>query len=378
MTLIYLIAGEASGDILGGRLMSALRAARPDLAFAGIGGPAMQALGLNSLFAMNELALMGLAEILPKILRLHVLIRQTIEDIAARKPDMVVTIDSPGFCLRILDALRGSPIRRVHYVAPQVWAWRENRVKSYPGLWDELLCLLPFEPAFFARHGIQARFVGHPVLESGADRGDAARFAAQFNMPASALPLLVMPGSRRSELARLMPVFGETIHMLHETLPALVPILAAAPNIADEATAMAQTWPVTPLIVSAPATRYDAFAAARAALTKSGTSTLELALAGVPMIVAYKVNPLTALMARRLIKVPYASIVNLLSNAPILPEFIQQDCNAPALARSLMTLLDGGPAAQTQKAAMKTVLDSLQAPQGSPSQAAAASILALL
>ena len=176
MTLVYLLAGEQSGDVLGGRLMAALRAADPSLRFAGVGGPRMEAEGLAPLFPMRELAVMGLVEILPRIRRLSRLLREAERDIRARRPDVLVTIDSPGFNLRLLKRLRGAGLKRVHYVAPQVWAWREHRVREFPGLWDSLMCLLPFEVAFFAGHGVPAEFVGHPVLESGADRGDAARF----------------------------------------------------------------------------------------------------------------------------------------------------------------------------------------------------------
>src|SRR5487761_2399784 len=197
MPLIYLIAGEASGDVLGSRLMHAIAAQRPAMRFAGIGGEAMARAGLTSLFPIRDLALMGLLEVLPKLRRLRARLAQTTADIAARRPDVVVTIDSPGFTLRVLRAVAPFGIPRVHYVAPQVWAWRESRVRHYPGLWDRLLCLLPFEPDFFARHALPATFVGHPVLESGADQGDAARFRARHDLPADARILIVMPGSRR-------------------------------------------------------------------------------------------------------------------------------------------------------------------------------------
>ena len=205
MPLIYLIAGEASGDVLGARLMRAIAARRPDAAFAGIGGEAMTADGLTSLFPMRDLALMGLLEVLPRLRQLKARLAQTTADIAARRPAVVVTIDSPGFTLRVLRAVAGLGIPRAHYVAPQVWAWREGRVKHYPGLWDRLLCLLPFEPAFFARHNLPATFVGHPVLESGADTGDAARFRARHAVAPDATALILMPGSRRTEVSRLLP-----------------------------------------------------------------------------------------------------------------------------------------------------------------------------
>src|SRR4051794_25868494 len=225
MTLIYLIAGEPSGDVLGARLIAALRARRPALAVAGIGGEAMQAQGLASLFPMRDLALMGLVEVLPRLRHLRRRLQQTVADIAARRPDVVVTIDSPGFTLRVLKAIKPLGVKRAHYVAPQAWAWRESRVRHYPGLWDQLLCLLPFEPAFFARHGLPAKFVGHPVLESGADRGDAARLRTTYAIDAAARVVTLMPGSRRTEVTRLLPILGATLRQLPDVAP-VVPVAA--------------------------------------------------------------------------------------------------------------------------------------------------------
>ena len=228
MPLIYLIAGESSGDALGARLMAALRARRPDLAFAGIGGEAMTAQGFASLFPLHDLALMGLLEVLPRLAHLRRRLGQTVADIAARRPAVVVTIDSPGFTLRVLRAIQPFGVKRAHYVAPQVWAWREGRVKHYPGLWDQLLCLLPFEPAFFARHGLPATFVGHPVLESGADRGDAARFRAAHGIDAEARIVTVMPGSRRTEVSRLLPILEASL----QRLPGIRPVVPVAAPVA--------------------------------------------------------------------------------------------------------------------------------------------------
>ena len=208
MTLIYLVAGEPSGYVLGGRLMADLNAARPDLTFAGIGGPHMLEQGLSSLFPMRELAVLGLLEVLPKLHRLRGLLHQAAADIAARQPAVLVTIDSPGFTLRLLRLAAPTGIKRVHYVAPQVWAWREGRVKHFPGLWDRLLCLLPFEVGFYARHGLAAQFVGHPVLESGAGAAatpPASRAAYSACCPPMPRVLALLPGSRRGEVRRLLP-----------------------------------------------------------------------------------------------------------------------------------------------------------------------------
>ena len=378
MTLVYLLAGEHSGDVLGARLMAALRAARPGLAFAGIGGPRMAAEGLASLFPMHELAVMGLLEVLPRLLRLRRLMAAAVADIETRRPDILVTIDSPGFALRLLRRLRGRGIARVHYVAPQVWAWRESRVRDFPGLWDRLLCLLPFEEAFFARHGLPARFVGHPVLESGADAGDAARFRAAHGLGPDARVLVLMPGSRRSEAPRLLPVFGATVALLARRFPSLIPVVPTAAVVAGTVAAATASWPVRPVIVTDLADKHDAYAAASAALTKSGTSTLELALAGVPMAVTYRVNPLTGAIARRLIRVPHVAMVNLLAGRAVVPELLQQECRPARLAETVARLIGDGAAASAQRAAFGDIMASLAPPHGSPSAAAAAEVLAVL
>ena len=247
-------------------------------------------------------------------------------------PDVLVTIDSPGFTLRVLRALQPTTLKRAHYVAPQVWAWRERRVKHYPGLWDELLCLLPFEPAFFARHGLPARFVGHPVLESGAETGNAARFRARHCDP-----------GRREDPDR---------HAGQPPDRGVPP--AADPGGNDPPAAGAAwcrscrwpgrsrrscgsepaSWPIRPILVADTEDKHDAFAASAAALTKSGTSTLELALAKVPMLVTYRVNPVSHQIAKRMIKIQYASILNLLLDRPVVPELLQLKAGPTASRRT--------------------------------------------
>ncbi len=375
MPLIYLLAGEHSGDVLGARLMAALRAARPDLDFAGIGGPRMAALGFSSLFPMHELAVMGLVEIVPRLWRLRRRMAETVADIAARRPAIVVTIDSPGFALRLLRRIAPLGVKRVHYVAPQVWAWRESRVRHFPGLWDRLLCLLPFEPDYFARFGLDARFVGHPVLESGADQGNGARFRAAHGIAADAPLVILMPGSRPSEAGRLLPVYGQTVALLAARFPNLVPVVPAAGAVAQAVARAAADWPIKPLVVSEIAGKHDAFAAASAALTKSGTSTLELALAAVPMAVTYRVNALTAMIARRLIRVPHVAMVNLLAGREVVPELLQENCSPERLAATVAGLITTPALAAAQREAFRAVLATLRPPAGLPSEAAAAAVL---
>jgi lipid-A-disaccharide synthase len=372
------MAGEASGDVLGARLILALRDRRPDLHFAGIGGPGMAQAGLDSLFPMRDLAFMGLAEILPRLRSLNRRLTEAVADIEARRPDLVVTIDSPGFALRLLRRIKPLGLKRIHYVGPQVWAWREHRVRDYPGLWDRLLCLLPFEVDFFARHGLPAVFVGHPVLQSGADQGNAARFRARHGLAADAPILVLMPGSRRTEAPRLMPVFGRTIALLRARFPDLVPVIPSSPAVAEIVFHHASRWTVQPLIVTDIEDKHDAYAASSAALTKSGTSTLELALAGVPMAVTYRVNPISAALARRLIRIPHVAMVNLLAGREVVPELLQQDCVADKLAAVVSRLLTDPEAAAAQRAAFGAVIASLQAPHGTPADAAARAVLDLL
>lgn len=378
MTRIFIIAGEASGDVLGHRLMTALHRLDPAIAFTGIGGARMAEAGLTSLFPMQELALMGLAEILPKVLHLQRRLKQTIAAIQAQKPDILVTIDSPGFTLRVLKAIGPGGPKRVHYVAPQVWAWRQERVKHFPGLWEELLCLLPFEPDFFAPHGLHPVFTGHPVLESGADKGDAAAFRARHNLAPDAVPIMLMPGSRVTETKRLLPVFRQTLALLNAEQKKLVPVLAAASGIADAVAAQTTDWRVRPIIVRGIAERYDAFAACKAALTKSGTSTLELAMAGVPMAVTYRVNPISGFLGRRLIKVPYVAMINLLAGKALVPELLQEQCRPDILADTLLSLLRDPAKAAAQREGFAAALASLRAPAGAPSDAAAQAVLAVL
>ena len=376
MSRIYIIAGEQSGDVLGARLIRALRAERDGLEFSGIGGPRMEELGFNSLFPMRELAVMGLLEVLPKVLRLRRRLQETIADIKSTKPDVLVTIDSPGFTLRVLRAC--PEIKRVHYVAPQVWAWKPKRVHEFPGLWDRLLCLLPFEPEWFAKHGLEGRFVGHPVLESGADTGRADRFRARHNIAADAPVLILMPGSRRSEVPRLLPVFAHTLELLAPRLPGLVPVVPVASAVADTVRAATSGWKVPPVIVTDLDDKHDAYAAASAALTKSGTSTLELALAGVPMAVTYRVNPLTAMIARRMIKIPHVAMVNLLAGRRLVPELLQEDCTAEKLAATVEQLVRDPAVAQAQRDGFGAVMASLRPSGMLPSTAAAREVLDLL
>lgn len=377
--LIYVIAGEPSGDLLAARLMAALSEMTGNrVTFAGIGGEAMRDAGLESLFPQADLAVMGLAEVVPRIPKILRRLDQTIADIVARRPDVVVTIDSWGFTGRVTKRLKalGLAIPRIHYVAPMVWAWKEKRVHQLAERVDRLLCLLPNEPAYFAATGLPAVHVGHAVLESGADRGDGAAFRRRYGIAADVPLLCVLPGSRRSETSRLLPVFSETVARLAETHPGLQIVVPTVETVAREVAEAG--WPVPATVVRGTAERYDAFNACGVALAASGTVALELALAGLPMVIGYRVNRLTGAIARRLLKVRYVCLLNLLMNRLVVPELLQEDCRADRLAPAVARLMDDPSARQEQLDGAREALARLGLGGESPSRRAAQQVLNMI
>jgi lipid-A-disaccharide synthase len=340
---IALLATEASGDVLGASLIAALRAASPvPVRLTGLAGPAMQAAGCPSLFPIPELSLMGLAEVVPHLPRLLRRIRETVAFIRETAPDVVVTIDGPGFNFRVAKALRaqGYTGQLIHVVAPSVWAWKPGRARKIARWYNHLLTLLPFEPPYFTAHGLATTFIGHPILDSGADKGDGAAFRTRHSLAPGQPLLAVLPGSRRGEISRLLPVFAETVTRLAADFPGLAAAIPAVPDLHPALQQATAGWAV-PILLTGQAEKYDLMAASTAALAASGTVTLELALAGVPTVVAYRLHPLTHSIARRLIRVKYASLVNLLRDESVLPEFLQDACTAAALAPAVGGFLAG-------------------------------------
>ncbi len=371
---VYLIAGEPSGDVLGARLMAALRREQADISFTGVGGPLMAEEGLHSLFPMTDLTVMGLSEVLPRLPLILRRIRETAADIRAKRPDVVVTIDSPDFCLRVAKRLKGSGIPVVHYVAPSVWAWRPGRAKKIARVVDHLLCLLPFEPPYFEKEGLAATFVGHSILESRAGAGDGAGFRARHGIPADAPLLAVLPGSRMGEVGRLLPLFGETLRRLSADVPGLRAVVPTVPGVAAAVREAVKSWP-NALVVEGEGEKYDAFAAADAALAASGTVTLELAMAGVPTAVAYRVQPLSAAVARRMLKIPYVTLINLIAEKPIYPEFLQENCTADNLTAALRPMLTDKALRQEMQGDIDAALAALRPGEAMPSAVAAGAVL---
>lgn len=377
--LVFIIAGEPSGDNLAGRLIAALREMTGGrIQIAGIGGPQSEAQGLKSLFPMRELALIGIAEVVPHLPRLLRRMNETATTIREMKPDIVVTVDAPSFTLRVADKLRGSGIPIVHYVAPQAWAWRAGRAKTLGKRVNHLMALLPFEVPFFAEHGLPTSYVGHPAIES-ALAGDGKAFRKTHGIADAATVLCVVPGSRNSEVRRMLPVFAEAVSLLAERYPDLQIVIPVAPNVAEQVEEQTKDWPLPVLHVKNPAERFDAFAASDVAMAKSGTVTLELGLARVPMAVAYRVSALTVFIVRRMpIAVKYASLVNLLTDREVVPELIQEDCTPAAVAEKVGTLLGSPEARAAQQEGFAEVLHVLGDADPPPSKRAAKVVLDLI
>lgn len=378
--LIFIVSGETSGDHLAGRLMEALKRETGDrIRFAGVGGAQSESQGLKSLFPMSELSLMGLAEVLPHLPRVIRRINQTAAAARELKPDAVVTVDSPGFSLRLAHHLRGSGIPVIHYVAPQLWAWAPFRARKLKKRLYHIMALLPFEVPFFAQYGIPATYVGHPAIDAGAERGDGKVFRARHGLAADAPVLCVLPGSRHGEVRRMLPVFGEASTLLKEKFPDLQIVIPAVDSVAETVRQITQSWPVPVLVVSNMAERFDAFAASDAAMSKSGTVTLELALAGVPMVVAYRISPTSAFIVRRLgVSVEHASLVNLLLGRQVVPEFLQEDCTGPKIAEGVTEILSSETVRQAQQKDFKDVVKALGEPVPSPSERAAKLVLEIV
>ncbi|MEQ8196156.1 MAG: lipid-A-disaccharide synthase [Rhodospirillales bacterium] len=370
--LVYLIAGEPSGDALGARLMAALREKTGGkIRFAGIGGQRMTEQGLESLFPMNELSIMGFVEVLPHIPHLLGRIKQTVSHILRLRPTAVITIDSPGFCFRVAKHLQGLGIALIHYVAPTVWAWRPGRARKIAAFLDHILALLPFEPGFLSRFGVASTFVGHAVVESGADKGDGPGLRAKYGIAADAPLICILPGSRHSETKHMLPVFGQTLGVLKQSRPDLVAVVPMVSSLAGEIGAAANAWPVPTLLLEDEQEKYDAFAASDAALAASGTVSLELAMANTPSVIAYKVNPITAWFALRLVQVKFVNLVNILLDRLAIPEYLQDNCTPPQMAAAINILLDDEEARQAQREAYAEVLKDIGADDEKPSSRAA-------
>lgn len=381
MTCVLITAVEASGDALGAELMRALsQRLGPDLRFIGVGGPQMAAQGLVSVFDIKELSIVGLVDGLFAFRRASRRARQVAQLAERERPDIAVLIDSWGFSYLLARRLRRRLPRLplVKYVAPQVWASRPERAKALAASFDRLLSIVAFEVPIFEAAGIPTTFVGHPGLGHDPARADPTRLRARIGAAPDDPILLLLPGSRPSEVARLLPPFEEAVRILKNQRPALQLVIVLAPTVAETVRARAAGWPFRAHLIEDATGKDDAMAAADVALACSGTVTTELAAAGCPMIVAYRLGPVTYRIAKKIVRTRYITLFNIAADAMVAPELIQDACTGEALAREAALRLDDPRLRAEQAKAQKEALAGLGPPGAAPGARAAEAVIAVL
>ena len=382
---IALIAGESSGDKLGAALIDGLDAILEQPAdFIGVAGPRMITRGMDSLFAMQELSVMGIVEILKQYPRLKRRLNETADYIIAQNPDVLITIDAPEFSLRLAKIIHAkSDIPTVHYVAPTVWAWRPKRADKMAQFIDHVLALFPFEPPLMQRAGMSCDFVGHPVVTDPiATNEEVAAFRDDFGIGDAPL-VLILPGSRNNEISKLMAPFGETLALARQTMPDLQCVLPAAPHVVGAVQEAVQNWPIRPIVLDhreLGETTYEvakraAFRAADVALAASGTVSLELAANDTPMVIAYDMGWLSRQIIGRMLITDTVTLVNLVTDTRVIPEFIGKNCRADLIAPALLESLI---APQGQLRALRDTMDKLGRGAPSPGTQAAGSVIRFL
>ncbi len=379
---IFILAGEPSGDKLGAALIAGLKGLQAGIEFRGVAGPLMQAQGMDSLFSMDELSVMGIAEVLPRYADLRRRLFETAKDATDWRPDVLITIDSPDFSLRLARLLKArTNVRTVHYVAPSVWAWRSGRAQKMSAYVDQVLALLPFEPPYMEAAGMRCEFVGHPVVaEPLASEAEVAAFRDRLGLGQAPI-ILALPGSRRSEVSRLAPIFGEALRPVIARMPDARVVVPAAAPVASNVIEAVKRWPGDPLVLdgreaqATGAQKRAAFRAADVALAASGTVSLELAANATPMVVAYDMNWLSWQVMSRMAKVDTVTLVNLVAGENVVPEFLGPACKPTAIAGALVALLTDEGARGAQIAAMAETMQRLGQGDEAPGLRAARAVL---
>jgi lipid-A-disaccharide synthase len=378
---VFVVAGEHSGDVLGAGFMRAMTArAKGHVRFIGVGGEAMEAEGLTSLFPLGDIAVMGPVAILKALPRLVDRVYRTVAAGIAANPDIIVIIDSPEFTHQVGKRLRrklpATPV--IDYVCPSVWAWRPGRARKMARFIDHVLTLLPFEPAALQRlEGPAATYVGHPLSERRDWLGgiDTDAWIARLRLDRGRIPLVVLPGSRRSEVEKLMPVFGDTIRALERAGKRCELLMPCVPHLRARVEELAADWPMRRFFIDDEEGKFAAFRIAHAALAASGTVTLELGVAGTPMVVAYRLDGLAARL-RFLVQVDTIVLANLVLEEKAFPEFLQEDCNAEQLSAALIELIEDTPARHAQLVALARLSERMGPLETSPSERAADVVMA--
>lgn len=371
---IFIIAGESSGDFLGSQLLRSLQRDIGDIEIYGIGGKQMEACGLKSLFPMDDLSVMGISEILPSLFTILKRIKQTKETIKNLKPDLLITIDSPGFCFKIAKFAKKIGIPVVHYVAPSVWAWRAGRAKKLAKKIkiDHLLCLLPFEPSYFTVHGLDATFVGHPITEM--QLPDDSNFRNKLGIQKESTIICLLPGSRKNEVHQHLQIFLDAANAISnsKTIEVVIPTL---PWLIEEIAPFLQNASMPIRIVTSTEEKWQTFKQSTIALAASGTVSLELAYAGTTQVIAYKVSKLTYWIAKLLVKVKYVSLINILNKKMVVPECLQSECNAKILANHMENILQNKAYQIQQQQAYNNAINMLRPANGATTSDVAAKIV---
>ena len=378
--LFYIIAGEVSGDMIGAGVMKSLKKLTAGkVRFAGVGGVHMSSEGLESLFPIEELSVLGVFELVPKIPKLLKHIRETVHDILIKNPCAVITIDSKGFTFRVAKQIamkqnkRIKKIKLIHMVAPTVWAWRPGRAKKTAKIFDHLLALFPFEAAYFIPHGLKTSFVGHPALEER--EGAADEFKKSFLIPKDYLVLSLLPGSRTSEVDRLLPIFEETILKLKQHYPKLFILMPTVPTLESYIRNIVSEWAVENVIIVKNQDKQNAFAASDFAVAASGTVTLELALARVPTIVTYKLNTFTGWIAYFLVNHKSIVLANRILERPLFPLLVQASCNSDKIVEVILSQKNKKTISEEMELASSTIRERLNIGRNTSSDLAAQVIL---
>ena len=383
--LIYIIAGEPSGDILASRLMLALQRRVPNVCFTGVGGETMLALGFKSLFPIVELSVMGFWEVMPRLSLILKRMKQVIADLEAQQPDILITVDSWGFVSALLKKVRKRKMKFpiVHYVAPQVWAWKKGRASKAAKLTDRLMALWPYEPPYFEKCGLRCDFVGHPVVETITETivspdfqaVSIAQFKERNHIPEHCTLLCALPGSRHSEVKRLIPIFKKVIEKLHTHFPNLFVVIPSVDVLAKEVEEAFTTMSVPHCIVLGQRERYLAFQACSFAVAASGTVTLELIACGTPHLIAYRFSRLTNFVVKRLVTTNYANLINILANRFVVPEFVLGNCRDDLIFKKVLHYLCHPEVAQEQVVQAKAYFETLKPFDMMPSEKAASVVL---
>ncbi len=375
---IFMVAGEASGDLIGSHLMQSIKKElKNPLLFYGVGGSRMEDEGLPSLFPYHELSLLGVVELLPYLLTIFSRINLVVDDILHKQPDVVITIDSPGFNFRVVEKLRaqGYTGKIIHYVAPTVWAYKPERAEYCAKLYDHMLVLMEFEKEYFDKAGLACTWVGHPVVVE-TQRGDAQAFREKYEIPDTTHLFCLLPGSRKSEVERHMPVFAKAIMLLAPYYPDLAMVAAVPRNMMEYIEPYFKNCPFRAVVTSNDDDKKNAIASADLALVKSGTVTLEVAMANTPMLIAYRIHAISAYYFKRKSNIKYVNLINLIQKQQVFPELLQDNCNALMLATAGDYLLSHPERQQFQREQTQKALAQFIPPGGQrPSDLACRAVL---